>query len=118
MTSHHRFNNDSIWHIYTRGVERRDGFIRTADYLRFVVNLYEFNGNDNVRINSIDAREDYLLELEKNILVVSSGRRTKSSGEIHKLEEAYENEKIINLHDIKDIATEIEFTTLPNSSIW
>jgi len=38
-----KFSNDSVWHIYNRGVERRDVFLHTADYLRFVVNLYEFN---------------------------------------------------------------------------
>jgi putative transposase len=38
-----QFNNDSIYHLYNRGVERRDIFLQTAYYLRFVVNLYEFN---------------------------------------------------------------------------
>jgi len=43
MTSSQQFNNDSIWHIYNRGVERKDVFLQTADYLRFILNLYEFN---------------------------------------------------------------------------
>ena len=76
------------------------------------INLYEFNGKDNVRINAIDARKDYILELEKNLLIVYSGRRVDSSGDIHReLEKTIsENkEKIINLHEIKDIAVEIEF---------
>ena len=32
-----------IYHIYNRGVEKRNIFLGSKDYLRFVVNLYEFN---------------------------------------------------------------------------
>lgn len=37
------FANEHIYHIYNRGVEKRDIFLGTADRLRFIVNLYEFN---------------------------------------------------------------------------
>ncbi len=77
------------------------------------INLYEFCGDNNVRVNPIDTNKDHILELEKNLLVVSSGRRVKSSEEIHQ-EESEKNffadtEKIKKLHDIKDNAREMEF---------
>lgn len=38
-----RSDTDIIVHIYNRGVERRNIFLHEKDYLRFVLNLYEFN---------------------------------------------------------------------------
>ncbi len=38
-----QFDNDHVYHIYNRGVEKRDVFLEDRDYLRFIVNLYEFN---------------------------------------------------------------------------
>jgi D-glycero-alpha-D-manno-heptose-7-phosphate kinase len=77
------------------------------------INLYEFAGEDNIRINPINARKDVLLELEKNLLVVSTGNRTKTSGEVHKeeKEQGYYTspEKVKELHKIKQIAEEMEF---------
>lgn len=73
------------------------------------INLYEFNGENNVRVNPIDTGKDYILELEKNLLVVHSGRRVKSSGEIHEENNRDESEKLKILHDIKDTAIEMEF---------
>lgn len=73
------------------------------------INLYEFNGDNNVRVNPIDTGKDYILELEKNLLIVSSGRRVKSSGEMHEENNLDESEKIKILHDIKDSAIEMEF---------
>lgn len=32
-----------IYHIYNRGVEKRNTFIDPNDYIRFIINLYEFN---------------------------------------------------------------------------
>jgi len=37
------FINDQIYHIYNRGVEKRDIFMNDSDYSRFVYNLFEFN---------------------------------------------------------------------------
>ncbi|VVB78612.1 UTP--glucose-1-phosphate uridylyltransferase AglF [uncultured archaeon] len=77
------------------------------------INLLEFKGGNNVRINPVDAHRDYILELEKNLLIVFSGRRGKSSGEVHKEESDrglfQDSEKINNLHDIKDTAIQMEF---------
>lgn len=38
-----QFDNDHIYHIYNRGVEKRNIFLTQNDYQRFIVNLYEFN---------------------------------------------------------------------------
>ena len=48
------------------------------------INLYEFLGDNNVKINSVEIGKDNLLEIEKNLLITSSGRRVKSSGEVYK----------------------------------
>ena len=37
------FANDAIYHLYNRGVEKRAIFLDKKDYLRFILNLYEFN---------------------------------------------------------------------------
>lgn len=34
---------EEIYHIYNRGVDKRDIFINKADYIRFLHDLYEFN---------------------------------------------------------------------------
>jgi D-glycero-alpha-D-manno-heptose-7-phosphate kinase len=77
------------------------------------INLYEFKGGDKVRINPIDPGKNYILELEKNLLIVSSGRRVSSSGEIHKAEKEQrlfeDKEKIQKLHDLKNAAIDMEF---------
>ena len=38
-----QFANNEIYHIYNRGVEKRDIFIENLDYLRFIHDMYEFN---------------------------------------------------------------------------
>jgi len=42
-----------LYHIYNRGVEKREIFLDDSDYLRFIHNLYEFNGNDAARKFSV-----------------------------------------------------------------
>jgi len=37
------FAEEQIYHIYNRGVEKRDIFLDNTDYLRFIHNLFEFN---------------------------------------------------------------------------
>lgn len=37
------FVTDHIYHIYNRGVEKREVFLDMKDYRRFILNLYEFN---------------------------------------------------------------------------
>ena len=38
-----QFVNDHFYHIYNRGVEKRDVFLDQNDYIRFIHNLFEFN---------------------------------------------------------------------------
>ena len=37
------FANDEIYHIYNRGVEKRNVFLNEKVYFRFILNLFEFN---------------------------------------------------------------------------
>mgnify|MGYP001597938512 CR=1 FL=1 len=37
-----------IYHIYNRGVEKRNIFMENADYFRFIHDLYEFNNEERV----------------------------------------------------------------------
>lgn len=38
-----QFITNEVYHIYNRGVEKRDIFIRDKDYFRFIHNMFEFN---------------------------------------------------------------------------
>jgi putative transposase len=38
-----KFVNDQIYHVYNRGVEKRNVFLDDRDYFRFIHNLFEFN---------------------------------------------------------------------------
>lgn len=42
------FKNGQYYHIYNRGVEKRDIFLDEGDYFRFIHNLYEFNNSNPV----------------------------------------------------------------------
>ncbi|MBC8412040.1 MAG: transposase [Nitrospira sp.] len=42
------FADDEIYHVYNRGVEKRDIFEITSDYKRFIHDLYEFNDDQRV----------------------------------------------------------------------
>lgn len=41
------FVNNNFYHIYNRGVEKRNIFSRQDDYFRFIHDLYEFNDSDS-----------------------------------------------------------------------
>lgn len=76
------------------------------------INLYEFKGEDKIKINPIGAEKNHILEFEKNLLIVFSGRRTTSSGEIHTEESQkfFDNfDKLKILHEIKDNGIETEY---------
>ena len=38
-----KFINDHIYHVYNRGVDKRNIFLDDEDYFRFIHNLFEFN---------------------------------------------------------------------------
>ncbi len=41
-----QFTTDHIYHLYNRGVEKRDIFLNKQDYLRFIDDLFEFNDRE------------------------------------------------------------------------
>lgn len=49
-----------IYHVFNRGVEKRDIFIDTRDYLRFLQNLYEFNNKLPVITRTLNYEEEKL----------------------------------------------------------
>jgi len=42
------FVNDHVYHIFNRGVEKRNIFMDDRDYFRFIHDLYEFNNEEQV----------------------------------------------------------------------
>ncbi len=67
-----QFVSDQIYHIYNRGVEKRDIFIDSKDYFRFIHDLFEFNDegavlNVEYRFNSnnMEVEPQYFKEERK-----------------------------------------------------
>lgn len=66
-----RFVNDEIYHIYNRGVEKRQIFMDDLDYFRFIHNLFEFNdtapagkfSEDKPPIVGKDKKREILVEI-------------------------------------------------------
>jgi D-glycero-alpha-D-manno-heptose-7-phosphate kinase len=75
------------------------------------ITLQEYNGKDNVKVHNIDAKKDQILELEKNLLILSSPRSVSSSGEAHDKGPnlVNEDERLKRLHNLKEIAKDMEF---------
>ena len=46
-----KFANDEYYHIYNRGVDKREVFYEKGDYLRFLMGMRKFN--DKVPIGSL-----------------------------------------------------------------
>ena len=44
-----QFANNQIYHIYNRGVEKRDVFLEDKDRYRFIHDLFEFNDTEQVK---------------------------------------------------------------------
>jgi D-glycero-alpha-D-manno-heptose-7-phosphate kinase len=65
------------------------------------INLYEFQGNDFVKVNPLELAENIKLELGKNMLLVYAGKREQSSGQVHVKEDS---NKIERLHEVKNVA--------------
>ena len=43
----HTFVNDYIYHVYNRGVEKRDLFLDDKDRIRFIFDLFALNNQDS-----------------------------------------------------------------------
>ena len=48
-----QFVNNQIYHLYNRGVEKRNVFLENLDYLRFIHDLFEFNNKESVLPSNI-----------------------------------------------------------------
>lgn len=48
-----QFENGEFYHVFNRGVEKRDIFMDERDYLRFVRNLERINDEVNIRIRNV-----------------------------------------------------------------
>jgi len=59
-----KFVNNEVYHVYNRGVEKRNIFTHNSDYLRFIHDLFEFNDNQSAQPSNIkfSLREPSLLE--------------------------------------------------------
>ncbi|MDA2922906.1 transposase, partial [Patescibacteria group bacterium AH-259-L07] len=55
------FVNNQFYHIYNRGVEKRDVFMNEKDYLRFIHDLYELNDQNLVENSSFRFNQNYRL---------------------------------------------------------
>lgn len=59
------FVNDGIYHVYNRGVEKRDIFLSEKHYLRFIHDMYEFN-DENPALNLGFRFDNYGTKLAKS----------------------------------------------------
>lgn len=48
-----QFVEDQIYHIYNRGIEKRETFLENKDYFRFIHDMFEFN-DENPVINNFN----------------------------------------------------------------
>ena len=63
-----QFVENEIYHIYNRGVEKRDIFLNENDYLRFIQGLYEFNDENSVTLQACQKfKERGLIPIFSNI---------------------------------------------------
>jgi len=48
MAKKPQFVENQIYHIYNRGVEKRNVFMKDVDYLRFIHDLFELNNEEPI----------------------------------------------------------------------
>lgn len=73
-----QFEENEIYHIYNRGVEKRNVFLNNRDYLRFVNNLFEFNDQNHVlnsfyytkSVQPIEVQPRYFNKSKKSLVEV------------------------------------------------
>jgi D-glycero-alpha-D-manno-heptose-7-phosphate kinase len=78
------------------------------------INFIEFKGNDFVRVNPVKIKNDYLLELEKHLVLAFVGARGES-GKIQELlakqQQSYtKEEKMATLDKLKEFAKKMHFS--------
>lgn len=70
------FAPDCYYHIYNRGTDKRNIFLKNSDYLRFIVLLYICNNTEPVRIKDLLSRGRSLgdiLEIKREKTLVDIG---------------------------------------------
>lgn len=72
-----QFVEDHIYHVYNRGVEKRNIFLDKKDYLRFIHDLFEFNDEESVfntlyyfNPKSMEVQPQYIRERKARKLLV------------------------------------------------
>jgi putative transposase len=87
MPNNIKFETGEIYHIYNRGVEKRDIYIDRSDYFRFISSLYECNDE-----NAVVMQERIKERIKRNQTKNSIGR-------------TYEREPLVEI---------LAFTLMPN----
>lgn len=64
------FINDHYYHIYNRGADKRQIFLDSSDYVRFIHYLYEFNGGEIVPNFTRDIVEGFTSNIKERDLLV------------------------------------------------
>ena len=109
-----QFTEDNIYHIYNRGVEKRQIFMDKSDYFRFIHDLYEFNDADPVENinyyfnpqsdeNHIEVRPRYAKEKKKRKLLVEILAFVAMPNHFHLLMKQVKNNGIV--HFMQKIGT-------------
>jgi len=88
-----KFAKNKIYHIYNRGVEKRNIFLENSDYLRFINDLFEFNDLTAV----LPSNQRFSIRLPKQLQSFT-------------LEQCLEA-KPLNKHNLVDI---VSFALMPN----
>jgi len=77
MLTKPQFTENHVYHVYNRGVEKRNVFLNHRDYLRMIHDLYEFNDEAPVlnigyflNSKSIEVEPQYLKKEKKRKLLV------------------------------------------------
>lgn len=83
------------------------------------INFIEFKGNNFVRVNPLKLKEDYLLELESNLILINLGARS-SSGDIinDQIKNLKNNKSSINAtHKTKELANQVKYSLIQGDFI-
>ena len=67
MTRNVLFAEGEFYHVYNRGVDKRDIFIHSSDYQRFQKLLYLSNSSIQVNVRNIERDFDSSMTLRKKV---------------------------------------------------
>ncbi|MBI4975660.1 GHMP kinase [Candidatus Peregrinibacteria bacterium] len=83
------------------------------------INFIEFKGHDFVRVNPLKIKEDYLLELESNLILINLGARSNSGDIINdQIKNLKNNKSSINAtHKTKQLANQVKYSLIQGDFI-